>query len=96
MVNCIEDLPEAVGPKALCLVDLKTSKDVYPEQHFPQLAGYELASVEMGFPPTDAQFVLNTKADGTYKFVRSTATADDFLNYLAAYRSIKRLSKKRR
>ncbi len=76
---------------ALLLVDLKTSKRVYPKSHFPQLAGYELASVEMGFPPTDAQFVLNTHPDGTYDFKRSWATPDDFIAFCDAMRAIKRL-----
>jgi hypothetical protein len=68
----------------LCLVDLKTSKGVYPTSHFPQLAGYELAGVEMGFSPTDAQYVLNTHEEGTYDLVRSCATPEHFLAYLAA------------
>jgi hypothetical protein len=75
--------------QSLCLIDLKTSKGVYPTSHFPQLAGYELASVEMGFPQTAAQFVLNTHPDGTYDFVRSLATGEDFLAYLAAARAIR-------
>lgn len=78
----------------LCLVDLKTSKGIYPTTHFPQLAGYELASVEMGFPKTDAQFVLNVKEDGTYEFKRSNATEDHFLSYLHAARSIKDIHEK--
>lgn len=78
----------------LVLVDLKTSKRVYPLTHWPQLAGYELASVEMGFPPTDAQYVLNSHVDGTpATFSRSHATADDFLAYLSAHRAIRRLEK---
>jgi RecB family exonuclease len=76
---------------ALCLVDLKTSKDVYPEQHFPQLSGYELASVEMGFPPTDAQFVLQTNPDGAYQFKQSWSVAEDFLAYLGAVKAIRRI-----
>jgi hypothetical protein len=75
----------------LCLVDLKTSKRIYPLTHYPQLAGYELASVEMGFPATDAQFVLNTHPDGTYDFKQSYATGADFLAYLGAMRAIRRL-----
>lgn len=78
----------------LCLIDLKTSKDVYPLTHFPQLAGYELASVEMGFPATDAQFVLNTKPDGTYQFVRSWATAEHFLAYLGALNAVRDIEAK--
>jgi len=76
---------------ALCLVDLKTSKGVYPTTHFPQLAGYELASVEMGFPPTDAQFVLNTHPDGTFNFVQSWSEPEDFLAYLGALKAIRRI-----
>lgn len=85
------------APLGLCLVDLKTSKRVYPEQHFPQLEGYELASVEMGFPPSDGRFVLRTSPDGSFtpeeNFVRSWATGEDFLAYLAAYRAVKRIEK---
>jgi hypothetical protein len=76
---------------ALCLVDLKTSKSVYPTSHMAQLSGYELASVEMGFPATDAQFVLNTHPDGTYDFVPSWSQAEDFLAYLGALRAIRRI-----
>ena len=77
-----------------CLIDLKTSKRIYPEQHFVQLAGYELASVEMGYPATDAQYVLCTDGDGgKAEFVKSTATAENFLNYLNAHRDRKTLKK---
>jgi hypothetical protein len=75
----------------LCLVDLKTSKRIYPLSHFVQLEGYELASVEMGFPPTDARLVLNTHPDGTYEIGVGYADADDFLGYLAAYKQVKRI-----
>lgn len=76
----------------LGMVDLKTSKDVYPETHFPQLEGYEGASVEMGFAPTDGRWVLCTNEDGSFDpdadFVRSWAMFDHFLAYLAAFRAI--------
>ena len=75
----------------LCLIDLKTSKRVYPCSHFAQLAGYEIASVEMGFPATDAQLVLNTHPDGTYDFAASWAESGDFLAYLGALRAIRRM-----
>lgn len=81
------------GP-ALCLVDLKTSKGVYPTTHYPQLAGYELASREMGFPPTDGQFVLNVKEDATYEFKLSNATPEHFIAYLGAARAVKDLHAK--
>jgi hypothetical protein len=73
------------------LVDLKTSKGVYPESHFRQLAAYELASVECGYPKTDGQFVLHVTADGNYEFVPSTAKAEDFLAVLEVYKSNGRL-----
>lgn len=78
-------------PLALCLVDLKTSKRIYPLSHFVQLEGYELAGVEMGFPPTDARLVLNTHPDGTYDVGVGYATAGDFLGYLAGYKAMKGL-----
>jgi hypothetical protein len=45
----------------------------------------------MGFPPTDAQFVLQTRPDGTYQFKRSWSTAEDFLAYLGALKAIRRI-----
>lgn len=78
----------ALGKDALTLDDLKTSKRCYPTSHFPQLSGYELASVEMGFPATDAQLVLNTHPDGTYDFVPSWSQPADFLAYLEAHKAI--------
>lgn len=75
----------------LCLIDLKTSKRVYPTSHFVQLSGYELASREMGFAPTGAQFVLNTHPDGTFDFMPSWSNGEDFLDYLAATNAIKRI-----
>lgn len=80
------------GRPARCLVDLKTSKGVYPTTHFPQLAGYELASVEMGFPATDCQLVLNSRPDGSLAdLVASWAEGGDFVAYLGALRAIRRI-----
>lgn len=77
-----------LGKDALTLDDLKTAKRCYPTSHFPQLSGYELASVEMGFSPTDAQLVLNTHPDGTYDFVASWSQPSDFIAYLGAHKAI--------
>lgn len=94
----LRDLDELDGGPdflwALCLIDLKTSKRVYPTSHFVQLEGYELAGVEMGFPATDVRLVLNTHPDGTYDFKAGYATADDFLAYLEALKAIKGLKDK--
>lgn len=96
------DLRVHIEGLGLCLVDLKTSKSTYLETHFPQLEGYELASVEMGFPPTDGgRWLLRTREDGQFvphdavpehrwqdaSFVTSWASPETFLGYLAAYRA---------
>jgi hypothetical protein len=80
------DLRARIGGE-LAIVDLKTSKGLYPAEHFPQVAAYELASVEIGYPPTDAQFVLRVSAAGNYWLHRSTATGADFLAYLEAWKA---------
>lgn len=90
---------------ALVLADLKTSKRIYPETHYPQLSGYELAGTEMGFPATDCQMVLCTNEDGSFNPTPtmndygemtcdvgiSWSQAEDFLGLLEAYRAIKRM-----
>ena len=77
-----------IGPGTY-LVDFKSSKSVYPSTHFRQLAAYEAARVECGYEPTDAQYVLNANGEGSYAFVKSTATLSDFLAVLSVYNSDK-------
>lgn len=88
------------GACALCLLDLKTSKSIYPTSHFPQLEGYEGAGVEMGFPATDARVVLNTWPTGEHHpawtlengegdLRISWSTYEHFVTFLGALRSIK-------
>lgn len=80
------------GAQALCLVDLKTSKGIYPTSHFPQLALYEAAGTEMGFPETDCQLVLNSKPDGSTAVLgASWVQPDEILVFVQAYRAIKRI-----
>lgn len=79
------------GVWPLCLVDLKTSKSIYPTSHYVQLEGYELAGVEMGFPPTDLRLVLNTRPDGTFRFEAGYAKPEHFLVYLEALKAIRYL-----
>lgn len=86
----------SIGEPALGLLDLKTSKGIYPETHFPQLEGYEGAGLEMNFPATDFRAVINTKPDGTFElsnFAISWATYDDFLAYLTALRAVRRIQR---
>lgn len=92
-MRCIIETGNITCPVELLLVDLKTGKHVYGTTQYVQLAGYELASVEMGYTPTDSQYILNVKEDGTYEFAKSCATPDDFLAYLAAHRVIQRIKK---
>jgi hypothetical protein len=75
------------------LVDMKSSSGVYTS-HFRQLAGYEVASIESGYPATKGQFVLHVQKDGQYQFVPSAATADDFLTTLALWKTEQRLKGK--
>lgn len=80
--------------EGLSMVDLKTSKDVYPSSHFPQLAGYELARRECGLDPTTRQGILRLGADGSYELRWSDAEAEDFLCLLRAWRSQQKWMKK--
>jgi hypothetical protein len=94
----------AEGKRALGLLDLKTSKRIYPETHFPQLEGYEGAGVEMGYPATDFRAVINTHPDGKFQLAKtdddgefatdfgvSWNTYEDFLDLLPTYKAIKRM-----
>lgn len=71
-----------------CLVDLKTSKYVYPESHFPQLEAYEYAEVECGEKPTDERLILHIAENGDWTMARSCDTIDDFLVLLQHYKSL--------
>jgi hypothetical protein len=78
------------GNSPIILADLKTSKGVYMS-HQLQLAAYELASVEGGYPATDAQAVIHVTADGKYELVFSTATAEQFLAVRSVYAALEGL-----
>jgi hypothetical protein len=71
-------------------LDLKTSSGVF-ESHHVQIQGYEMAARECGEEPADHLVIVRLAADGSYEFVRSQATPEDFLSLLAAYRAVKRL-----
>lgn len=92
MVTRIYPVREAkreLVPAGRWLDDVKTSKRVYPT-HAAQLAGYELASVECGYEPTDFRAVIHLTDDGRYELVRTYATGDDFLSILAAHNTMSR------
>lgn len=71
------------------LADLKTSKGIYGS-HLLQLEGYEGASVECGYEPTDARAVIHVTADGLYEVKRARASYEDFLAILATYHAVER------
>ena len=72
------------------LSDVKTSKGVYGS-HLLQLEGYEGASVECGYEPTDARAVLHLTPHGLYEFKRARASYEDFLAILATYHALERV-----
>lgn len=76
-------------PPGLFLWDLKTSVDIFPE-HALQLAGYEQASVESGYPETDGQLVVQLGGDGRYQCRRSRASGEDFLAVKACWEALGR------
>lgn len=92
-VSPTAELLEKLGlePGATVLLDLKTAKGIYPEQHFPQLEAYEGANVECGADPTDARLVLRLGADGTFEVARSYATFDTFLGIKEAFDALRDL-----
>lgn len=57
------------------LVDLKTSKAVYPSSHFRQITAYDRAGVMCGAEPTDSQGILRINADGS---IGTTTWLQDF------------------
>lgn len=69
------------------LIDLKTSKRVYPESHFPQLEAYEHAEVELGEAPTDFRAVLHLPPEGEARLIKSVDTFEDFKCLLSTYRA---------
>ena len=75
----------------LWMLDWKTSKRVYPDQHFPQLAAYLQAEKEAGFPdgePVRAG-IVHIPESGRVKLHESSDTFEDFEVLLAQYRSAK-------
>lgn len=81
------DAKRSVLPTGKFLVDLKTSKGIYPT-HALQLAAYEMASVECGYGPTDHRAVVHVTADGKYELVLTHASPEDFLSVLSAHQTM--------
>lgn len=71
----------------LGLIDLKTTKRVYPDQHFPQLEAYENAELESGRDATDLRGILHLGSDGKSGLAVSCDSFEDFHILLQHYRS---------
>jgi hypothetical protein len=73
--------------------DIKTSSAIYNE-HFFQMAGYEIALEEMGYPKVDGYLVINLKKDGKFdlKIAENTEiNKQAFLHALGLYKVINSL-----
>jgi hypothetical protein len=79
----------------LYLWDLKTGKGVYPNKHFPQLEGYEGASIESGYEPTDGRGIIHVSADGKHKLVRSPTNYQHFLSVLEVWKAEQNMKQKK-
>jgi hypothetical protein len=75
----------------LALLDWKTSKRVYPDQHFPQLAAYKAAEAEAGYPDGKPEIcaIVHIPESGRVKLHESHDTFEDFEVLLNQYRSAK-------
>jgi hypothetical protein len=67
-------------------LDFKTSKRVYPEEHFCQLAAYEHAEVELGEDPSDLRLVIHIPESGRVKAVKADYSFQDFRVLLDVYK----------
>ncbi len=72
------------------LVDLKTSKGVYPDHHF-QVAAYQGALIDSGYDPTEFQYVLRVTRDGRYEFIKVQAEWTDVWFLLGINESLHRI-----
>lgn len=75
----------------LWLLDWKTSKRVYPDQHFPQLCAYLEAEKEAGYPDGEPvkSGIVHIPESGRVKLHENTDSFNDFYVLLAQYRSAK-------
>lgn len=85
-VECVFKAGPYAGER--CLVDLKTSKDVY-RSHLVQLTGYEIAYVEMGLGDVfDRKLVLQVSKDGRYQLYESRTRPQLFVAKVVQLREI--------
>jgi hypothetical protein len=78
----------------LARIDFKTSKRVYPDEHFCQIEAYEQAEVELGELPADFRGILHIPASGRCKLHLSTFSFEDFRVLLQVYDRLQGRKKK--
>lgn len=76
------------------LLDWKTSKNVYPNQHFPQLSAYVEAEREAGIEPVEFSAVVHIPLSGRVKLHQNDEGFPDFKVLLAHYASVVRRDKR--
>lgn len=69
------------------MFDLKTSKRIY-FNHVLQLAGYEGASIECGYEPTDWRCTIHASMHGVYEVRRVSVEYEQFLAVRRCYDAI--------
>lgn len=77
---------EFKGSRAL--LDWKTSKKVYPDQHFPQLSAYVEAEREAGMEPVDFSAIVHIPLSGRVKMHENDEKFKDFQVLLAHYKTV--------
>ena len=70
------------------LLDWKTSKNVYPDQHYPQLSAYVEAEREAGIEPFDFSAIIHIPLDGKVKLYENDEGFREFKALLCHYASI--------
>ena len=73
-----------IVPPGRYLIDLKTSKDIYP-QHLLQLEAYAQGMIECGYGEVDAKAVLHVTRDGEYEFRQAKGTLEGYLAVLRTW-----------
>ena len=74
------------------IVDYKTTTSIRHPSHDYQLAGYELASQESGYDPTDFQAILRLCEDGTWEWYETQAETFIVPHLVAVWYENKRLN----
>lgn len=81
-------------PLGRYMIDYKSGKRIYDEASL-QLAGYEGASIDCGYHPTDEQIVVRVTDDGKYEVARCWSKPETFYDLAGTHRSLKEDGKRK-